>query len=94
MVGSFPGQIEVILAAGAQCEIHLGMELHANTDPSYLRRVTPRRFARFAVLFSRVDLTVEMRCGLVVDRPWDSPEAKVEPRSQSIRSLAEVGAKM
>lgn len=29
--------IELVLAAGAQCEIHLGMALHANTDPSYLR---------------------------------------------------------
>jgi hypothetical protein len=29
--------IEIVLAPGAQCDIKLGMALHANTDPSYLR---------------------------------------------------------
>jgi len=58
--------IEIVLAAGAQCESKLGMELHANTDPSYLR-------------------------------PWDEPEAAIEPQAQSVRSInaaAAASAKM
>ena len=29
--------LEIVLNPGAQCDIKLGMVLHANTDPSYLR---------------------------------------------------------
>lgn len=84
--------IELVLAAGAQCEIHLGPSIHVY---SYLAPQWLVSLGFALKMYPGADLGMALHANTDPSylRPWDEAGAKVEPRAQSIRSI-EAGAKM